>query len=116
MIADYTDAANRQHRYEAERGMHVEINITPETACCYCVAQIAYAMGEDNAGNAASERLPETFVNDDLDHVLAELAQQYPDLQSWLLRVAFEPERIVAAEARRAAKARVRAMISEVLA
>ncbi len=116
MIASYADAADRQHRYDAERGLHDEIAITPETAVCYCVAQIAYAVGEDGAGDAASERLPETFVNDDLDHVLEALARQYPDMQSWLLRVAFEPERIVAVEARRAAKAKVAAMIAEVLA
>jgi hypothetical protein len=76
---------NFDHRaFEARYGDEQTRDLS-EVAASYCLAKIAYAAGEDEAGDAAWGRLIDAFPDsDERDQVEAQLEQEYPRWSDWV--------------------------------
>jgi hypothetical protein len=92
--ADYQEAATRQHRYEAahRRMSSDDLCALDNAATRYCIAKLAYLLGEDDAGDAAWEGLVEAVANDgincdDAEAIAAQLDWLYPKPADWLDRI-----------------------------
>lgn len=103
MIADYTDAANRQHRYEAGRAQEIEHRDLSEAAVPYCLYKLANAAGEDEAADAAWSRFMDLTDPDERDQIEAQLESDYRTFRAWSGCLADEADRITRDTAKLAA-------------
>lgn len=103
MIADYADAANRQHRYEAGRAQEIADRDLSEVAVPYCLAKLAHAAGEDEAADAAWSRFMEITDPDEREQIEAQLENDYRTNAAWASCLTYEADRIARDTAKLAA-------------
>ena len=65
-----------------------------EVAVPYCLAKLAYAAGEDTAGDAAWERFCDETDADEREQIEAELEAEYANIAAWSSCLAYEADRI----------------------
>lgn len=80
-----------------------------EAAVPYCLAKLAYAAGEDTAGDAAWQRFVDVTDSDDREQIEAELDCEYSNLAAWASCLEYEANRIKRDMAKRAAAKAIRA-------
>lgn len=116
MIRDYAHAAQLQEAWERANGMHDDCRDLSELAPSYCIAKLAYAAGEDEAGDAAMGRFIEEIDADERDQIEAQLEQDYPGRVAWIACILDEADRLAREEMRRKAKRAVVQFIVAVMA
>jgi hypothetical protein len=57
-------------------------------AASYCIAKLAYAAGEDEAGDAAWGRFIDETDADEREQIEAQLESEYPGVKAWAACVA----------------------------
>jgi hypothetical protein len=65
-----------------------------EAAIPYCLAKLAYAAGEDEAGDAAWQRFVDVTDSDDREQIEAELDCEYSNIAAWASCLEYEANRI----------------------
>ena len=110
MIANLPD--DFDHRaFEARYGDPCTRDLS-EVAVPYCLAKLAYAAGEDQAGDAAWERFCDETDADEREQIEAELDHEFRGFAAWAACLSHEADRIK----RETLKAKTAAMIAQVLA
>jgi hypothetical protein len=54
-----------------------------DIAASYCIAKLAYAAGEDEAGDAAWGRFIDETSSDEREQIEAQLEYEYPGVKAW---------------------------------
>ena len=113
-VQDYEHEGRLQARFEGayRRMSNDDLCALDNAATRYCIAKLAYLLGEDDAGDAAWEGLVEAVANDGIDcdaaeAIEAQLDWLYPKPADWLDRikadVAFAERQLAKRDAAKAA-------------
>ena len=95
MTATTFAAALRQHRQDGPRPHRdADCRDLYEASIPYCLAKLAYAAGEDEAGDAAYGRLIDLTDSEEREQIEAELDREYANIAAWASCITYEADRI----------------------
>ena len=95
MTATTFAAALRQHRQDGPRPHRdADCRDLYEASIPYCLAKLAYAAGEDEAGDAAYERFCDITNAEEREQIEAELDREYGNVAAWASCLTYEADRI----------------------
>ena len=102
-VRDYAHAALLQECFEGG----LPVRDLDDVVGTYCIAKLAYASGEDEAGDAAWQRLKDETDADEFEQIEAQLESDHPNIAAWVGVLVAEAERLDRKKAKRAAQVMV---------